>query len=287
MPPEGEKASPGAGKRLAEARRAREVSVKDVARELHLDEPKVAALEDNDFELLGAPVFARGYLRKYAELVDVPAEEVLADYQRLTHSAIAPPIVTPREKPATNPGAGLLLAGVLAVILAGGAGWWFLHGPEDPGPVIPPAGLTDDRVNPPQRTQPASAAAGQPSINEPSSSPTAAARKTDDIARIDDRPSDASPPLQEEPLPAVTVGDVEMTLRFSGDCWTEITNATGERLFFGLGNAGRSVTVAGPPPLQVLLGDSDEATLMVNGEEFVIPPSARRGDTARLTITGR
>ncbi len=46
-----------------------------MAKELHLDEPKVQALEENQFDVLGAPVFAKGHLRKYAELVGVPVDD--------------------------------------------------------------------------------------------------------------------------------------------------------------------------------------------------------------------
>jgi cytoskeleton protein RodZ len=87
---------PVAGERLAAARRAREVSLHDVAKELHLDEHKVVALEQNRFEILGAPVFAKGYLRKYAELVEVPVDDVIADYYRLNRSSVTPPLITSR-----------------------------------------------------------------------------------------------------------------------------------------------------------------------------------------------
>ena len=45
---------PLAGERLAEARRAQQISVLEIAKELHLDEPKVRALERNEFDVLGA-----------------------------------------------------------------------------------------------------------------------------------------------------------------------------------------------------------------------------------------
>ena len=37
------------------------------------------ALERNEFDVLGAPVFAKGYLRKYAQLVHVNSDDVLAE----------------------------------------------------------------------------------------------------------------------------------------------------------------------------------------------------------------
>ncbi len=57
---------PMAGERLRQARHEQQISVLEVAKELHLDEPKVRALERNEFDVLGAPVFAKGHLRKYA-----------------------------------------------------------------------------------------------------------------------------------------------------------------------------------------------------------------------------
>ena len=85
--------SPGllAGQRLAEARRAHDITIAEIAKELHLDESKVQALEENQFEALGAAVFAKGHLRKYAELVGMPIDDLLADYYRLNRSMGAPP----------------------------------------------------------------------------------------------------------------------------------------------------------------------------------------------------
>ncbi|MEX2495162.1 MAG: RodZ domain-containing protein [Woeseia sp.] len=289
-PTEGENASPGA--RLAEARRARAISLSEIARELHLDEPKVSALEQNAFESLGAPVFTKGYLRKYAELVGIPVDEILADYYRLNRSTSAPPIVGNRERPARDVAPGPWLGATLVVLLAAGAAWWWSSGGAGwlergtvPATLLP--STSDEEVNqPPRRVEPA---AGQ----EPSSAAEPAASDAEpasDVASSPDLPVEE--PAQAEPRsgtqPRAEAGAaVELAMTFSGDCWTEVTDASGERLFFGLGSAGRTVTVRGNPPLQVLLGDSDNAALTVNGERYGVPSSARRGDTARLTITGR
>ena len=66
--PDDERRGPLAGERLAVARRNQQITVLEIAKELHLDEHKVRALEQNDFDVLGAPVFAKGHLRKYAQL---------------------------------------------------------------------------------------------------------------------------------------------------------------------------------------------------------------------------
>ena len=48
---ESEPQGPRGGERLAEARRERQIAVIEIAKELHLDEHKVRALERNEFDL--------------------------------------------------------------------------------------------------------------------------------------------------------------------------------------------------------------------------------------------
>ena len=274
---------PLAGERLAEARLKREISIHEVATVLHLDEPKVRALEQNAFELLGAPVFAKGYLRKYAELVGIPIDAILADYYRLNRSAAAPPIVGSRGNLPRDISPGPWIAGLLAIVLAAGAAWWWLTGGSEwfdnrtrPATLTP---LSRDRdVEPP----PSTAAETEPANGEIPDEEAAAT----DLAETPpvDEPS---PETAAEPPQTTGPAEVLLSLSFSGDCWTEVTDAAGERLYFGLGTAGRAITVTGEPPLQVLVGNSANVRLTVNGSDYPIPRSARRGDTARLTIADR
>jgi cytoskeleton protein RodZ len=104
--------------------------MRDIAKELHLDEAKVQALEDNRFEVLGAPVFAKGYLRKYAELVSVPIDDVLADYYRLNRAVGAPPVVGPkRQRPPAEFSATPWIAGIVVLLVAAAATYWWLSRP--------------------------------------------------------------------------------------------------------------------------------------------------------------
>jgi cytoskeleton protein RodZ len=276
-PPDGGADAPLAGERLAHARRARDVSIQEIANALHLDEYKVRALEQNEFERLGAPVFAKGYLRKYAALVGVSVDEILADYYRLNRSTGAPLVMPTRVRPPRDLPSGPWLGGLVVVILVAGAAWWWLSaGSERFDERTEPAALApfaDDRSAVPTR-QPEAGTSGPGAAGQAESA---------DVATPEggpaERPSGAEQPQTGGPP------QVELRLTFSGDCWTEVTDASGERLYFGLGSAGRAVTLSGEPPLQVLLGNSVNATLAVNGSNYPVPQSARRGDTARLTIT--
>jgi len=81
-------AKEGPGGALQAARQARKLSVSQVADRLRLSSAVVMALEANDWERLPAPVFVRGYVRAYARLIGLPAEELLDnDYSAIVVEA--------------------------------------------------------------------------------------------------------------------------------------------------------------------------------------------------------
>ena len=66
----------GIGARLQAAREAAGMSLVEAAEHLHVDPSVLSALEGERFGELGAPVYARGHLRHYAELLKLPATEL-------------------------------------------------------------------------------------------------------------------------------------------------------------------------------------------------------------------
>lgn len=78
-----ENSSGSVGSMLAEARSARRWERRDVAIRLGVSPGVIEALEEDAFERLGAPVFVRGYLIRYARLLDLPEQEILDRYKQL------------------------------------------------------------------------------------------------------------------------------------------------------------------------------------------------------------
>jgi cytoskeleton protein RodZ len=278
---EREPEGPFGGERLAQARREQQISVLEIAKELHLDEAKVRALERNEFDVLGAPVFAKGHLRKYAHLVGVDQDDVFADYYKMTHTAELPPVVVGRQKVRQELSPGPWIAVGVVIVLAAIAYWWFATASRAP---------TDDAA-PPAVPDSAESAAGE------------SAGAGDDVAEddIDDTADDAQEPAVPEaetpggetpiavaePQPQsepVDDGQTRIQLTFSGDCWTEISDATGQRLFFNMGRAGRTVELAGTAPFSVLFGNAGNVSVSVDGNEYPVAPTSPGSRTARLTI---
>ena len=286
QPPEGEDRGPLGGERLAAARRTHEISATDIAKELHLDELKIRALENNDFAVLGAPVFAKGHLRKYAELVGVPADDVLADYYELNRSAGAPPVVGPVRKFRRDISLGPWIAGgIIVVIFASVAYWLFTRSPELPFTQTDPGRLASFVSN----------ASDEPS-QDAASRPVATLSESEPLDEQEELPppesvtaSAAPPPGERDPFVAEAhlSPQVRIELVFVGDCWTEVTDATGRSLFYDLGTAGRTVSLSGEEPLQIVLGDSENVSIAVDGQVYPMPDSVRSGRLTRLTISSQ
>src|SRR5215469_12714773 len=127
----------GIGARLRAAREKRGFTLLQAAEKLHVDPHTLEALEAGDFAALGADVYVRGHLRRYAEAVgESPLElqELYASGRR----AVRPDLTRiPRSEPVPRSSPLMMLA-VLVVVGAALAGlvWWFLTLPgAKPQPV--------------------------------------------------------------------------------------------------------------------------------------------------------
>lgn len=83
------------GEILREGRLAHDWSVEDLCAETKLSEKAVHALENNQFDELSQPIFAGGYYRQCAKVLDIDTERMMAAYAawggKKTSSATAQP----------------------------------------------------------------------------------------------------------------------------------------------------------------------------------------------------
>jgi cytoskeleton protein RodZ len=125
--------SPGA--RLTAAREQAGWSLVQTADRLHLDVASVKAMEAGHFEALGAVVYARGHLRRYAELLGLPVDELEAAYTQANPGRRPPDLkrtATPLQNAAARAGAvrpGTVAIGA-AILVMGALVWWAMHVPH-------------------------------------------------------------------------------------------------------------------------------------------------------------
>jgi cytoskeleton protein RodZ len=115
-------ASEALGQRFRAAREARGMSVSDVAERIRIRSVYLAAIEEENWSIIGAPVYVRGFLRTYARFLGLDPEEAVAAFNR---SEGAPQQSDPAENepessrsaPAWAGSVLLWGAGIVAVLL--------------------------------------------------------------------------------------------------------------------------------------------------------------------------
>ncbi|AWN17730.1 RodZ domain-containing protein [Salinisphaera sp. LB1] len=135
LPPraEGEAASPGLtrnksegltpGEILREGRLAHDYTVEDLCAQTRLSRHTIDALEENDFQALSQPVFARGYYRQCAKVLDLNVDRLMAAYTALVGEEAPKPRIDDRSVGAgiipqdVTPGGGFRFRGLLILVL--------------------------------------------------------------------------------------------------------------------------------------------------------------------------
>ena len=260
------------GARLRGARERSRLTILQAAEKLHVDPDILEALEAEDFAALGAPVFVKGHLRHYAELVGESPEALFELYAG--EARIPPPDLTRVPKPVMDDAGRLVAPAVLVVIgfAVAGTVWWGLSlshrqwatPASRPVPVTVSAAVPVRQEQPARLTQPVglTTVAG---AAEPGARAAAVSAATPDAA-------------------ASTAGEIDAVFTFSADSWTEVYDATGRRLLYGLSSGPATRKLEGVPPLSVMLGNASSVSIEVAGRAASISRFVRSDHTARFLI---
>lgn len=265
---------PGPGQRLRAAREARRLSLEQVSESLHLDEAIIAALEQERFDALGAPVYVRGHLKAYALLLGLPPDEILGEYRGTTpppSSALPAARTTPFTVNPTLWG-GAALAILLGLLL----GVYLMLGDDDVPADVEARG--DPATAPVSPADPA----GETDFADVDVVPESVPEPSPELALESPPESAPAPAAAPVPRPAATV---RLGLRFNQESWVEISDAN-RRLLFGLQREGRDRQLTGEPPFNLLIGNAKGVELTVNDQPFAVPVDRLRGKVARFEITG-
>lgn len=263
----------GVGQTLREAREALGMSVEQAAARLRLMHRQIEAMEAEDFEALGRPVFARGFVRNYARLLEIDPEPLLAQMEgpRTEQAPVRRPEPELPRSWLTSPWLILLLlASLLAVAVPVGLYWWLNQGEDELMSRMPSAEKVEPvelGVAPAETTPPAQAPAAEPAAPEPPAGPV---ESTEPASAIDAAVAPPAPPPETVVEPPASDGVLRMD--FSDDSWVEIRDASGRVLHRQLNPAGTSIEVRGRAPFRLLVGNAGSVRLTYNGRPFDLKP---------------
>ena len=311
------------GETLRAARESKDWSISSVAKQLNLSERSLIQIEAGDFSQLPGHTFARGYVRAYAKLLGLDQALLVQQFDQHTGTDASGSSVNSLghiDQPVRLSRSMVrFFTFLLTLVIGAGAFFWWqdrsarnesgpsvtalerieveaadgtteihlLDRAEDPAelaideptdsvpPTVSDQGQSSETVTLSSDEQPAAempieapAEQGEPV----SSAEVSAAPAPPDVA--------VAPGAEAEPI---VPGEGRLTLEYTADCWTRVTDANGKVLYSGLEKAGSSRTLVGQTPLDLHLGFASGVQVSFNGEAVNLSGKTR-GETARLKL---
>jgi cytoskeleton protein RodZ len=295
------------GLRFADARTVLGLSREDAARRLRVPFSVVADIEAERYDALGPPIYARGYLRSYARLVQLPEAAVASVLAGLVEQPEQPlqPALSAQPRPLAPRFATPALYALLTLLLVVPVAVQLYQRsrlPDTRSSVdtaaaqreVPLESRTAATIDPLATSLAAGTSDSSPA-GDGSAPPDAAGPSGQDAASeradVDPRPAppqahSAEPVLASlAPMPArapAATGQ-HVLLKLAESSWVELIGADGSRIEYAMLPAGtaREYQVAGKASLRI--GNTRGASLSVDGKELDLAAFSR-GNVARVNL---
>ena len=310
------------GARLRNAREQLGLSQQAVAERLCLKVSTVRDIEEDKAPADLASTFLRGYIRSYARLVHIPEEELLpmmAKQAPIRAAKVAPMqsfSLGKRRKKRDGWLMSFTWLILFVVIGLSGAWWWQDHKAQqeeitsmadqstsdlnssDSGSQSIPLD-TSSANNAPDTTAANTNSAPVDTSTAPApSAPAATPAPVDNNAvvapsqaNVDTAATAPAAPAPTSALPtdqanaATTASAQDLVMNFSADCWLEVSDATGKKLFSGLQRKGGNLNLSGQAPYKLKIGAPAAVQIQYLGKPVDLSRFIRTNQVARLTVS--
>lgn len=291
---------------LSNERVKRGLSLQEVADRLKLSRKQLEAIENDEYDKLPGPAFARGFVRNYAKLLGLDVALLNASLDaHLPMPPVNPPVAdtapaapapaASSRSPAVNP---TLIKGALALLvllLAAGVGYRLLtqsaSTPATP-PLATPAvesALPQAALNP----EPASSAApvsAAPSVDSKPAELKPEPAKLEALAvapvkPAEVKPAEAKPTSTDTSTAQAAVSDTgagELVLNAREKAWVSVIDAKGKKLLYGQ-ISGEKRLGGGTPPYKLIIGNAPQVELNYKGQAVPLADKTK-GSTAKLEL---
>lgn len=312
------------GVRLRNAREQLGLSQQAVAERLCLKVSTVRDIEDDKAPADLASTFLRGYIRSYARLVHIPEEELLPGLEKqapVRAAKVAPmqsfSLGKRRKK---RDGWLMTFTWLVLFVVVGltGAWWWQNHKAQQEEittmadqsaaelnangattqsvPLDTSAAASQD--NTPASTGPAETAqTPAPTTTAPAVDPQQNAVVSPSQTNVDTATTSPATPapqsatdgtatLPTDPAGTATpaVDPNALVMNFTADCWLEVTDATGKKLFSGMQRKDGNLNLTGQAPYKLKIGAPAAVQIQYQGKPVDLSRFIRTNQVARLTL---
>lgn len=289
------------GHLLRKARTARNMSVEDVSRQLRLSVQQIEAIEKEDFEKIPGRTFLRGFIRNYANLVQLnpipllqllpESTQVLSTYERTPFTNKQISFSTNRETPGNH---SLTIVIILFVIILGA---YFVFGDVSwnnnsatsfsSEEAKSESGTTSVEIQLPLSAKASSIDTAQ------TNKVTETALSINNLEKPGVEPDTKNETIQAENkltsqeterTAAIFSDSGHLNFKFTADSWVKVIDGRGTPLFEQLKKGGSEQIITGKRPLSIVIGNASGVNLTYNDKEIDISSYKRQDGTARFTL---
>lgn len=302
------------GARLRNAREQLGLSQQAVAERLCLKVSTVRDIEDDKVPADLASTFLRGYIRSYARLVHIPEEELLpmmAKQAPIRAAKVAPMQSFSLGKRRKKRDGWLMSFTwlVLFVVIGLSGAWWWQDHKAQQDEISSMADQSSAELNSgdsnsqsiPLNTQSSTSVPDTAANSAPVEAPAAPAASTpapvdnnavvaSSQANVDTAatPAPANPalplPTDQANVTATAASAQDLVMNFTADCWLEVSDATGKKLFSGLQRKGGNLNLSGQAPYKLKIGAPAAVEIQYLGKPVDLSRFIRTNQVARLTL---
>lgn len=264
------------GKQLQKARKAKGLTIDEVARDTRIRADRIADLESDTYTNFPSTAYARGFLTMYAKHVGVDVSQfahtldtsgsqvAVASYEYLDRSEGAEPAVARSEvKSAVKPAliaVGLVVLGVVALFI-----FMLIQRLQQVAPAAPATTPALEATTPRPVVRAAPTLRPEP-VASPTSTPAPVAAASPAV-EDDDKPVRRALAIEPNAAATPAVAGVEVVLTPKKRTYVKIqSDVEGKPLFVGWLEAGAEPMKLNGPRFWIYLKDGDAVDITKNGE---------------------
>lgn len=312
------------GVRLRNAREQLGLSQQAVAERLCLKVSTVRDIEDDKAPAELASTFLRGYIRSYARLVHIPEEELLPmiEKQAPIRAAKVAPMQTFSLGKRRKKRDGWLMSFtwlVLFVVVGLTGAWWWQNHKAQQQEITTMADQSSAELNASGNSEGQSVALNNDAASTPTETPNTTATTpveptapaaapgtatqapattahSNAVVSPSQAPVTQSSALQSSatannaPLPTDQAGTTSpdaahaLVMNFNADCWLEVSDASGKKLFSGIQRKDATLNLTGQAPYKLKIGAPAAVQIQYQGKPVDLSRFIRTNQVARLTL---
>ncbi len=286
---------PSPGQMLSAARAQKNLTQRQVAETLHITMHYVNAIEHDEHDKLPGAVFAKGYIKRYAEIMALDESAVMAAYEGLSHASPASIAGTARNTNkirragklwAMAASATVFISLFLALWAWNGEEADTAQGSEEPAlSELPESATTAESGSGTWRAAPAVTDAQSLPLARPQQATVDGRAVSGSINRTETDMGNASGGDSGGPATLAQGGGRDtLKLSFSGTSWIEVRDSGDGDRYRGLRMAGDVLEIKGEAPFDVFLGDAPQIRLSLNGDDIDLSQETRIDNSVQLTV---